>query len=236
MKKTVITATMLLSLLGMPAVMATADSTARTDTNLELTENTGPTVPVDPTNPANPQDPADPDNPATGNMGALTLDVAPKTFNFGSVQTYAAEHTYEATTTDSGHQYLQVTDNRGTDEQGWAVTVEQDQDLTETAESGTHVLTGTTIHVPAGIARNSLASSSVDPDTNLDVKTADVTNTSGAVTVFSTTTTPSAGKGTSVKAWDPTDVTLTIPQNTAKPGTYTNTLTWTLTAATTSQS
>lgn len=34
MKKTVLTATMLLSLLGMPAVMATADSTANTTTNL----------------------------------------------------------------------------------------------------------------------------------------------------------------------------------------------------------
>ena len=115
MKKTVLTATMLLSLLGMPAVMATADSTANTTTNLELTENTGPTIPVDPTNPANPQVPEDPDNPATGNTGALTLDVAPRTFDFGSVQTYAAEHTYKATTTTNGQQYLQVTDNRGTD-------------------------------------------------------------------------------------------------------------------------
>lgn len=124
MKKTVITATMLLGLLGTPAITANAASSANTNTTLELTENTGPTVPVDPTNPTNPQDPDDPDNPATGNTGALTLDVAPKTFNFGSVQTYAAEHTYKAVATASGYQYLQVTDNRGTDEQGWTVTVE----------------------------------------------------------------------------------------------------------------
>lgn len=232
MKKAVITTTMLLSLLGMPAVMATADSTANTNTNLELTENTGPTTPVDPTNPTNPQSPEDPDNPATGNTGALTLDVAPQTFNFGAVQTYAAEHTYEAATTTNGQQYLQVTDNRGTDEQGWTVTVEQDQDLTETSGSSPHVLTGTTIHVPAGVARNSLAADPTAVDTNLTTTAADVTNTSGAVTVFSTTATTGAGKDTSVKVWDPSDVTLTIPKNTAKPGAYSNTLTWTLTAAT----
>ncbi|WP_262339729.1 WxL domain-containing protein [Lactiplantibacillus plantarum] len=105
--------TMLLSLLGMPAVMATADSTANTTTNLELTENTGPTIPVDPLTGQSTSS-EDPDNPATGNTGALTLDVAPRTFDFGSVQTYAAEHTYKATTTTNGQQYLQVTDNRGT--------------------------------------------------------------------------------------------------------------------------
>lgn len=230
MKKTVITATMLLGLLGTPAITAKAASSANTNTTLELTENTGPTVPVDPTNPTNPQDPDDPDNPATGNTGALTLDVAPKTFNFGSVQTYAAEHTYKAVATASGYQYLQVTDNRGTDEQGWTVTVEQDQDLTETSGDASHVLTGTTIHVPAGTARNSLATDPTAADSNLNATVANVTNTSGAVTVFSTTAAENAGKGTSVKAWDPTDVTLTIPKNTAKPGTYTNTLTWTLTA------
>ncbi|MDV0430783.1 WxL domain-containing protein [Lactiplantibacillus sp. DA1] len=232
MKKTVITATMLLSLLGMPAVVATANSTAKTTTDLKLTENTGPTVPVDPTNPANPQDPDDPENPATGNTGALTLDVAPKTFNFGSVQTYADKHTYQAMTTTNVHQYLQVTDNRGADEQGWVVTVEQDRDLTETSGTSPHILTGTTIHVPVGIARNSLATDPTAVDNNLNATVANVTNTSGAVTVFSTTATMGAGKGTSVKVWDPTEVTLTIPKNTAKPGTYANNLTWTLTAAT----
>jgi len=230
MKKAVIAGTMMLSLLGMPAIMATADSTANTDTNLELIENTGPTIPVDPTNPTNPQDPDDPDNPGAGNTGALTLDVAPKAFNFGQVQTYASAHTYKAEMTGTGHQYIQVTDNRGTDEQGWQVTVEQDHDLTQTT-GGTHVLTGTSIGIPAGIARNSLTEdpTAADPDLSATAETVD--NESGAVTVFKTTSTENAGKGTSVKAWDPTDVTLTIPKKTAQPGTYKNTLTWTLTAA-----
>lgn len=231
MKKAVIAGTMMLSLLGMPAIMATADSTANTETNLELIENTGPTVPVDPTNPTNPQTPVDPDNPGTGNTGALTLDVAPRAFNFGQVQTYAGAHTYNAQTTGTGHQYIQVTDNRGTDEQGWQVTVEQDKDLTQTT-GGTHVLTGTSIGIPAGTARNSLTENPTMADPNLSAVAGTVDNESGAVTVFETTSSEDSGKETSVKAWDPEDVTLTIPKNTAKPGAYQNTLTWTLTAAT----
>lgn len=230
MKKAMIAGTMMLSLLGMPAIMAAADSTANTDTNLELIENTGPTIPVDPTNPTNPQDPDDPDNPGTGNTGALTLDVAPKAFNFGQVQIYAAQHTYKAQTTGTGHQYIQVTDNRETDEQGWQVTVEQDHDLTQTT-GGTHVLTGTSIGIPAGIARNSLTEDPTAPDTALNATAGTVNNESGSVLAFETTNATDSGKGTSVKTWDPTDVTLTIPKNTAKPGTYKNTLTWTLTAA-----
>lgn len=231
MKNVMMTSALILSLLGVPAMTANADSTADTETNLELIENTGPTVPMDPNDPTKEQDPDDPDNPATGNTGPLTLDVAPLAFNFGEVQIYADEHTYKAETTGTGNQYIQVTDNRAVDENGWTVTVEQDADLTETSGTSPHVLTGTTIGVPVGIARNSLATDPTMPDDKLVPTAAEITNTSGAVTVLTTTTATGAGKGTSVKAWDPTDVTLTIPKNTAKKGTYQNNLTWTLTAA-----
>ncbi|KLD59151.1 cell surface protein, partial [Lactiplantibacillus plantarum] len=120
--------------------------------------------------------------------------MAPRTFDFGSVQTYAAEHTYKATTTTNGQQYLQVTDNRGTDEQGWTVTVEQDQDLTETSGSSPHVLTGTTIHVPAGIARNRPPTHITEPARPERTTDADFSKKNKAVTAFNTTATTVAGK------------------------------------------
>ncbi|WP_262339728.1 hypothetical protein [Lactiplantibacillus plantarum] len=80
------------------------------------------------------------------------------------------------------------------------------------------------IHVPAGIARNSLATDPTAVDTNLTTTAADVTNTSGAVTVFNTTATTGAGKALRLK-FGIQVMHLTIPKNTAKPGAYSNTLT-----------
>ncbi|VDG25554.1 WxL domain-containing protein [Lactiplantibacillus mudanjiangensis] len=233
MKNVMMTSALILSLLGVPAMTANAaGSSATTGTDLELVENTDPTGPVNPDDPSKPQDPADPNNPVTGNEGPLSLDVAPESFNFGKVQIDSTEQTYhaKAVTGGTGKQYLQVTDSRGADQNGWTVTVEQDKDLTETTESNPFVLTGTTITVPAGTARNSLSDDPTMADDKLIATSAEVTNSSGAVAVLTTTSDAGAGKGTSVKTWDPTDVTLTIPKNTAKKGVYKNTLTWTLTA------
>ncbi|MBS1006346.1 WxL domain-containing protein [Levilactobacillus brevis] len=232
MKKHLLISALALGLIAAPATLVHADSEGSTLSQLELIDNNGPTVPVDPTDPTKPQDPNDPDNPGTGNLGKLTLDVAPATFDFGQVAIYASAKTYQAKTTGTGHQYIQVTDNRDVDEQGWQVTVEQNHDLTEATGATPHVLTGSTIAIPAGTPRNSLANDPTIADTNLLTHAAEVNEENGAVTVFETTATTNSGKGTSVKNWNPEEVSLTIPKNTAKKGIYQNTLKWTLTAGT----
>lgn len=65
---------------GMTAMGATTDGT------ITFQDDTSATAPVDPTSPNVPLTPADPNNPATNNTGTLTLDVAPKSIDFGPQQ------------------------------------------------------------------------------------------------------------------------------------------------------
>ncbi|WP_434433967.1 WxL domain-containing protein [Lactiplantibacillus paraplantarum] len=206
---------------GMTAMGATTDGT------ITFQDDTSATAPVDPTSPNVPLTPADPNNPATNNTGTLTLDVAPKSIDFGTATTSNAAKTYTATGTYN--QYLQVSDKRTT-ANGWQVNVKQDRTLTN--DSNNHVLTGAVIHLPQGTARNSLNEPASVADSNLVVAPS-VSVTTADQVVFSAPNQAGVGKATSTNTWNAGAVTLSIPKLTAQVGNYTNNLVWTLVAATT---
>ncbi|WP_047999465.1 WxL domain-containing protein [Lactiplantibacillus herbarum] len=211
--------------LAMGAAGITA-SAATTAGSVTFQDDTTATAPVDPTNPVNPQTPADPNNPATGNTGTLTLDVAPAAIAFGTVTTSNAAKTYQATGTYN--QYLQISDKRTT-ANGWQVNVKQDHALTDTSSG--YVLTGAVIHLPQGTARNSLNTPATVADPNITVTTGGVGVTTSDQVVVAAPNQAGVGKAVSTDTWVANAVTLTVPKLTAKVGNYTNTLTWTLTAA-----
>lgn len=214
-----------LVVLGLIPIGLTATAATTTGT-VTFQDDTSATAPVDPTSPNIPLTPADPNNPATNNTGTLTLDVAPKSIDFGTVTTSNAAKTYNATGTY--YQYLQVSDKRTT-ANGWQVNVKQDRTLTN--DSNNHVLTGAVIHLPKGTPRNSLNEPASAADANLVTNAVSVSNSDQVV--FNAANLASVGKATSTTTWNANAVTLSIPKLTARVGNYTNSLVWTLVAATT---
>ncbi|MBV7389462.1 WxL domain-containing protein [Enterococcus sp. ALS3] len=223
-------------LLGsLPVNAESLPSTAKTPGSIVLEENDDPTKPVDPTDPTKPLEPEDPDNPGTGNEGPLSLDVAPKKFDFGVQKMYQTKHTYTGVAMDNSEErgdrhYLQVTDNREADVTGWTVKVKQDRELTD--DGTNNILTGAYIKLPKADARNSLNVPSTSIDTSFTTVGGSGLNISTAEqTVFApTSTTTNKGKATSTSLWKSSEVELTIPAGVAKAGTYTNNVEWSLTA------
>jgi hypothetical protein len=214
-----------LVVLGLIPIGLTATAATTTGT-VTFQDDTSATAPVDLTSPNIPLTPADPNNPATNNTGTLTLDVAPKSIDFGTVTTSNAAKTYNATGTY--YQYLQVSDKRTT-ANGWQVNVKQDRTLTN--DSNNHVLTGAVIHLPKGTPRNSLNEPASAADANLVTNAVSVSNSDQVV--FNASNLAGVGKATSTTTWNANAVTLSIPKLTARVGNYTNSLVWTLVAATT---
>lgn len=102
--------------------------------------STDPTLPVDPENPdpGISVDPIDPEGPNPGTSGPLSIDFA-SSLQFGTTKITTKDAVYNAyaqAITVAGKQayrpnYIQITDNRGT-EAGWRLTVTQVQQLTST--------------------------------------------------------------------------------------------------------
>lgn len=225
MKKVILTSLLASSVLlgSMPAL---ADSVAETPGHVELIENNDTTSPVNPEDPGEETDPEENGGSETGNIGPLSLDVAPAKFDFGSQNLYSTAHTYTGVNEGaSSNQYLQVTDNRNADVYGWTVKVKQESFLTS---SDGYELTGTVISIPAGVARNSMNTPSSDVDQNLQTSAVDIDL--AEQTVFTAYSADQSGKGTSTSVWSTDEVSLTIPAGVARTGDYTNTVTWTLTA------
>ncbi|EUJ35683.1 WxL domain-containing protein [Brochothrix campestris] len=127
--------------------------------------NTDPSQPIDPEdpdpeNPVNPIDPIDPENPVgPGTDGPLSLDFVPS-LNFGTAKittkneeysAYAQQIKADATegTPEIGNyrpNYVQVTDNRGT-EAGWTLSVQQVKQFASTEQKE---LTGAAIQLTDG--------------------------------------------------------------------------------------
>lgn len=222
------------SLVGcMTLGMMTPLTAAAVDTSpghIELEENDDSTNPVDPEDPSKEMTPPDPYNPGQNVPGPLSLDVIPTSFEFGTQKMYSAAHTYDGQkqAVDHVRQYVQISDNRDSGTYGWALSVKQDDYL----KNVSYTLTGATISLPAGTARNSLNTPATATDARLTTTAVDIT--SSDKTVFGTTedteTIPTTGKGQSTSVWTPEQVKLMIPANVAKAGDYSNTLTWTLTA------
>lgn len=224
--------------LGQASVVLAAEShlpsKATTESKIILEENDGKTSPVDPTDPTKPGG-EDEDNEKTKNQGPLSLDVAPKSFDFGTQKMYQSEHTYNAKKTKK-LQYLQVTDNRDVGQLGWTVTVKQDGYLK--TEKG-YELSGAYLALPKRETRNSLAENPTE-DVSYFFKDAlgkGQSKDNGEIhteeiDVFKTKDDKEEpyGKGTSVSSWKADEVSLTIPANIAKAGNYTTNVVWTLTA------
>lgn len=119
-----------------PAAVSAADG-ANYDSNgvITFTPNTDPTKPVDPvdpTNPVKPVDPTDPSGPEEGTNGPLSIDYA-SSLDFGTQKITSKDEIYHAkaqkyldkdNAEKTGPNFVQVTDNRGT-EAGWTLQVKQ---------------------------------------------------------------------------------------------------------------
>ncbi|MBO0459786.1 WxL domain-containing protein [Enterococcus hulanensis] len=220
---------------------------------IEFTPNTDPTNPVDPTDPTDPVqpiDPTDPEGPETGTNGPLSIDFA-SSLDFGKQKITSEDKVYLASaqpyqklgedgkpTGDIlyGPDYVQVTDNRGT-EAGWSLTVAQEKQFTGTAD---HELTGAAITLKG--ANVQTASESTKPTPN----DSDLTLVPGEVSPVMSAQ-AGQGAGTYLNDWgtkddlsvvqeDGKDVTKTSNIQLAVPGAttkyaekYSTKLVWTLT-------
>ncbi|WP_455390704.1 WxL domain-containing protein [Lactiplantibacillus pentosus] len=198
------------------------DATFAAATQYTVAPAIGPTAPTEPEQPGT-TNTSGQENSGTGNTGELRLDYAPSQFNFGNVTTSMTAKTYAAQPINGvAKQWLQVSDNRLATH-GWTVTARQDVPFTST--SG-HQLTGAALRIPAGQTYNERASG--------QLKSYAVSLTTAEQPVFAAPATANIGKDISTNVWQPTQVQLTVPGNTAKAGqSYNTTVTWTLTATVT---
>lgn len=135
-----LTVTSLLAIHQGRAVQAEENREYISTGSVEFTPSMDPTDPVNPTDPEqpiDPIDPTDPEGPDPGTAGPLSIDYA-SGLNFGKNQITSKDATYFAAAQRyrvvlengqlseplEGPNYVQVTDNRGT-ESGWTLKVSQ---------------------------------------------------------------------------------------------------------------
>ncbi|WP_242278973.1 WxL domain-containing protein, partial [Bacillus cereus group sp. BfR-BA-01313] len=146
-------ATTLVTGLGIGAQGAFAEEVGsyNSKVNIEFAPSNEPNKPVDPENPGG--DPTGPNGPVVddpnqeGTQGPLSIDFA-STLKFGNQKITSQDATYyaEPQKFEDGSDrpnYVQVTDNRGT-ESGWTLQVKQNAQLTS---ENKHELDGATITV-----------------------------------------------------------------------------------------
>ena len=220
---------------------------------VEFRPNTDPTAPVDPENPdpENPVEPVDPSNPGgkpePGTQGPLSIDFA-STFDFGLNKISNKNETYYARAQhfNNNHQdtpnYVQVTDNRGTNS-GWKLSVKQEGQLTATTDTLNKTLTGAQItlnnptvasNVEGVVAPTPAETVSLNPDGS-EVLVMTAADGSGAGTWADywgkvATVQEEDEQGIKQEVNVTKDVTLSVPGSTPKDAVkYQTTLTWVLT-------
>ncbi|MDA3972743.1 WxL domain-containing protein [Enterococcus thailandicus] len=218
---------------------------------IEFVPNTDPTKPVDPENPdpnepVEPTDPTSPDEkPSPGTEGPLSIDFA-SSLDFGSQKISNKNETYFARSqkftngTPARGNYVQVSDNRGTNA-GWSLFVKQNGQFISYINSLNGTLTGAEITL-SNSAINGL-SHTKKPEGPTEIK---LKPTAEDTLVMASTQT--AGAGTWVNVWGTAEdvvekdetgkdatvsvnkaVNLFIPGDTPKDAVkYMTTLTWTL--------
>ncbi|MDK1716939.1 WxL domain-containing protein [Dellaglioa algida] len=240
----IVTSAIVLTTLGLvaaPAVSADNTQTITEKGQVGFTDNIDPTDPTDPTEPGTPIDPTDP-NPGT--PGPLSIDyISNLDFSLdnkvsGNTATYYAQpiKVKDSTGKESKRaNYLQITDNRGTNI-GWKLSVTQNSQF----NNGKADLDGAVLKM----------SGQVFNSTNMDGTTTPTALNNGVVTptVGKSVDVVSAAKGQGMGTWtdsfgtytDGSDkdtsmkaVSLEVPGKTAKEvnTTYKTDLTWTLTDA-----
>lgn len=229
-------------------VVANADSATYTSAtevttkgNITFTEDTDPVNPVDPDDPDTPVTPVDPTNPD----GAELMITYASNINFGeqsklgtSWDAYAdkIKDATDETATKDIVPFVSVKDSRGTDRDGWKLTVKQDDDF----KNGSDVLKGATLKFSdLHFAASDTAPTATAGDLTLGkdaavIATADADHGSGVTslalgTLKGETETDADGNETQVQKTP--GVNLSIPKGTAiSTGTYTTSLTYELTA------
>ena len=172
-------------IVGGTATKASAAETQsyKSDAAVNFITNTDPSNPIDPEdpdpeNPVDPIDPIDPENPVDpGTEGPLSLDFA-SSLNFGTAKITTANKVYSAYAQqikkNDGEElaienyrpnYVQVTDNRGT-EAGWDLKVRQESQLTSTEGKE---LTGAAINMTGGTLNTAAGSTAKTPTAVADV-------------------------------------------------------------------
>lgn len=206
---------------------------------IEFTPSQDPTDPVDPTDPTDPVQPIDPTDPEKpvepGTNGPLSIDFA-SSLDFGKQKITSEDKVYQASaqpyqklgedgkpTGDIlyGPDYVQVTDNRGT-EAGWSLTVAQEKQFTGTAN---HELTGAAITLKG--ANIQTASESAKPTPNAS----DLTLVPGEVSPVMSAQ-AGQGAGTYLNDWGTKDD-LSVVQEDGKDVTKTNNIQLAVPGATT---
>ncbi|MDT2601932.1 WxL domain-containing protein [Enterococcus hulanensis] len=126
----------------------------QSDGVIEFIPSTDPIDPVDPENPepgnpVQPIDPTNPDGPEPGTQGPLSIDYA-SSFDFGKNRIsnkdqvyFARAQKYQGEQKDTPN-YVQITDNRGTNK-GWTLTIEQEEQLKAVTPTENDVLKGAEI-------------------------------------------------------------------------------------------
>ncbi|MGM0258655.1 hypothetical protein IGK73_000490 [Enterococcus sp. AZ102] len=251
MKKYMLAGLMLSAML-LPAVALAEETGAVYTSNgaVTFTANTDPTKPVDPLNPENPITPTDPTNPdengnpgevTPGTAGPLSIDFA-SSLQFGEQKITSTTETYYAatqkyTTKDGtateGPNYVQVTDNRGT-EKGWVLKVKQNGQFKNTdgkelvgakiTLNQGNVVTNSSSTKPVGKEIIELTPASDTPDSENYGAESIVMNAEKG-----------GGAGTYLHAWGSDaetaakSIALEVPGSTTKYATqYTTTFTWIL--------
>lgn len=177
--------------------------------------------PVDPVNPDDPSKPLEPSGQGTGKAGPLSIDYITN-ITFGNQSISGSQKVYNAKELKP---FIQITDTRGTGA-GWNVVAK----AAPFSDGSNSSLNGSYLSFVGGKVVSSNLSA-VKPNSLTPVKlTTD--NTEAKVITASA----NSGLGTWVNRWYATEtsaasndnVTLTIPAGSAKAGTYTSTITWTL--------
>lgn len=216
--------------------------------SVEFIPNTDPTLPTDPENPdpenpVEPIDPTDPTGPNPGTAGPLSLDYA-SSLDFGKNKITNIDKTYYANAQgfsggiagEHRGNYVQVTDNRGTNA-GWSLMLKQEGQFSSTTAKKYKELTGAQISIADSVAESISIGVGAPSVNNLTL------NPSGASTVIMAAE-EGDGAGTWVDRFGAAEemtidgevvqknkaVTLDIPGATPKEAVkYTTKLTWTLT-------
>ncbi|MBW9323992.1 WxL domain-containing protein [Enterococcus casseliflavus] len=212
----------------------TVDDPAKGTVTIEFIENTTVTPPVDPKDPTkpNPEELPDSENNKTGVAGPLSLDVYPSQFDFGVQNIDLSGGVYSST--KNGSHYLQVTDNRDK-LGGWTIMM-----LRTEFTDGASSLTGSSLYIPSGIARNTLTADPTASDINAKLGIAEGTGAFAGMYEISTVESKLfgyendlvnlTGKGTTTYSWNSNAEKLQVPAGVAKQGTFTSTINWILTA------
>lgn len=223
-----------LILTGGVSAFAAAGGEYKSNAIIEFEPSTDPTTPVDPEKPGetiDPVDPTNPEGPNPGTNGPLSIDYA-SSLDFGKQKITSTDQVYKAaaqkfTDRGDGPNYVQVTDNRGT-EAGWSLQVKQDGQFK--SESGKE-LTGAEITFNNGVV-NTVSES---PKPSVVQSSFNLTPEGNGVAENIMSAKVAEGAGTFVLKFgdDSTaadSIELSVPGKTTKYAEkYTTSLTWTLT-------